>query len=127
MTSRVFLPHAVMTDRNGTEPPRWKFDIARVAATYGDVICLMGDSNTIVVYDAALDLISTELRINAFNPAEDYFLAAGDMTCYAAMLLVAANDYGMTPRQLRHNRKSGGYTVLRPFRLTFSAEANVTP
>jgi hypothetical protein len=119
--SRVFLPHPVLTKgtMGGT---RWKFDIERIQREYGEVICCFDNPQIMVTYDVALHSIAEFLRKHEFRPDNDYFLAAGDMTVYASMMIVAAQQFGGTPRQLRHNREIDAHDIL-PYRLYEGAEA----
>lgn len=119
--SRVFLSHPVLT-RGASGGARWKFDIERIQREYGEVLCCFQDPSIMVTYEVALNTIAEYLRRHHFNPALDFFLAAGDMTAYAGMCLVAAQQFGGTPRQLRHNRDFDQHDVL-PMRIYEGAEA----
>lgn len=106
--SRVFVPHKVLNPRT----QEWKFDISRILRQYGEMVEMLDDSNQILNYPAALREMQRRLILNKFDPRLDYFLAAGDMTAFAAMCLVSAAHFGRTPKQLRHNRRTDRYDVL---------------
>lgn len=121
MTARVFLPHPVMVSTPSGR--RWKFPIEGIIRDYGAIITLLDNSDIMLTPGQAIMELESGLKSNKFDPTEDYFLAAGDMTAYAAMLLVALLSFGSTPKQLRHTRTSDkNYDVLQPMR-TFELDA----
>lgn len=121
MNSRVFLPHPVLT-KGSSGGARWKFDIDRIQREYGEVVVCFDDPSVMVTYEIALRVIAGVLLQHRFDPRQDFFLAAGDMTGYAAMMVVAAQQFGGTPRQLRHNRDFDSHDIL-PFKHYEGTEA----
>lgn len=115
MNSRVFLPHPVMVSTPSGR--RWKFPIEGIVRDYGQIITLLDNSDIMLTPGQALVELEAALKDHKFDPYEDYFLAAGDMTAYAAMLLVSLMSFGSTPKQLRHTRTSDkNYDVLAQMR-----------
>lgn len=111
---RVFVAHPVLVRTDSGM--RWKFDIERIVREYGQLISVLDNSSIMLTYDVALVQIEHEFRRQQFNPDSDYFLAAGDMTAFGAMLLVSAETFGGTPRQLRHSQRLDRYDVLPRWR-----------
>lgn len=116
---RVFIAHPVYVfiknPDEPDEPPkrRWKFNIQRIIRNYGEIVTLVDESSIMLTLDEAHREFLRGLRLHKFDPHMDYFLAAGDMTAYAAMMLVSAVHYGATPKQLRHDYRSDSYDVLK--------------
>ncbi len=108
---RVFVPHPVLV-RTEDGAMRWKFDIERIVRDWGELVPVLADSSIMLTLSVAMRQISIALRGRGFAPERDFFLAAGDMTAFGAMLLVSAHEYGATPRVLRHSRKFDRYDVL---------------
>lgn len=114
-TPRVFLPHPVMVHTPAGR--RWKFPIENIVREYGPLLTLLDNSDVMLTPGIALVEMERALRSYDFNPSKDYFLAAGDMTAYGAMLIVALKAFGSTPKQLRHTRSTEHpYDVLSAMR-----------
>ena len=110
-TNKVFIPHAVLIKKtDGTMD--WKFDIERIKRAYGSIEPVVSSSQMMLTPDVCFSVIRQRFVESGFDPKTDYFLAAGDMTVYGAMLLIAANEYGQSPKQLRHSKRYDSYDVL---------------
>jgi hypothetical protein len=98
--SRVFVPHPVVVQGG----KHWKFDTAPIIKQYGEIVCVLPSSAIMATKQlrVAMDAISEALIREEFDPYVDYFLGAGDMMAYAGMMVIAAKDFGATPKQLRH-------------------------
>jgi len=120
--TKVFVPHPVLVRTESGM--RWKFDIERVTRVYGAIRPLMADSTAMLTPSVAAEIIRKALIAEDFAPQRDYFLAAGDPTAYGLAMAVAVREYGVTPRQLRHNRRTDEYDVLP--RLDWTTEGEVS-
>lgn len=110
----AFVGHPVIFNR-GYSSLTWDSLVLRMKREFVDeVITIFPDSR--VMEDSTPKLVHDEikrvLKDSRYDPHEDYFLAAGDMTIYGAMLLVSADHWGVTPKQLRHIRSTNSYEVL---------------
>ena len=97
MKTKVYVPHAVLV-RTIDGSMDWKFDIERIKRQYGDIETVVSNSQMMLTPEVCLSVIRQRFVESEFDPKSDYFLAAGDMTVYGAMLLIAANEYGQTPK-----------------------------
>lgn len=110
----AFVGHPVIFTRRGSSVT-WDTLVTRIKKEYAEnIITIFPDSKVMerIKMDALHEEIATALRESSFDPTVDFFLAAGDMTIFAAMLLVSADYWGKTPRQLRHIRNSDTYEIL---------------
>lgn len=111
---KAFIAHPVIFTRLASNIT-WDKLVTRIKEEFAEeVITIFRDSRIMerTTPKEVHKAILTALQDTKYDPQEDYFLAAGDMTIYGAMLLVSANHYSRTPRQLRHNRSSNAYEVL---------------
>ena len=108
--SKVFIPHPVLVPT--PDGRRWKFDIQRVADLYGTPTTVFDNSEIALTPDVAAVECAARFAELGFDPQIDYFLAGGDMTLYGIMMLVSATAFGITPKQLRHDRRYDKYNVI---------------
>lgn len=110
----AFVGHPVVFMRRNSSLT-WKALVTRIKKEYTEnIVTIFPDSRVMekITQHDIHEEIARVLRESNFDPATDYFLAAGDMTIFAAMLLVAADYWGATPRQLRHIRDDDRYEIL---------------